>query len=625
MKRLLLLTALVLLGFISYRYFFAGARKQTFQRAVAGLQTPVTIQELPDHLIAIQAETLKDALAALGYVHGRWHSWPLLFWRQAALGRQAEWFGPPLVPLDSLVHALLLPQQAQRTYARLSRNAQSYLEAYAHGLQAALQERAVRLRDELVLLRITAEPWLPWHSLAIERLMALLMLPDALKTALPVLSTLQSWLHLHGFQHSMAWVRLLPDSSLQLTMRYVYGDLALPFFQEVLIALPNDTLRLVTIPGTLIFLAGQTRHQAWYLLPAVRPATLEVQERATLSLRSVFARFRLPDGNERLLHRQLDGDALVITELAPDTVRLLRWTGLTPVTDLTAWLALLSDTTAPFHLFAGHGLLLTANGQWHLLGQPSVVESLSDGILIGQTDWHRWIAQRLRALPPHPTPLNDTVSLWAQQQLATLLPVLDTMTFTDTLTREAYTLLRNWNASYDAASIGATIFDYWLHQYQQQTGTLPSSRIFSATSAQRLHTAFRKAVDMLALRLGPDLNLWRWERAHPRHLAFPAWSHLPHLPAASRYAPLQLPGEGHPSTIQWGVSALLQELPAPAHWEGWMRFPRPTAFYVRRLWPRVNRFLARYQLSTQPSTSALQLAPPLRTFHLRPRKAQPLR
>lgn len=67
-----------------------------------------------------------------------------------------------------------------------------------------------------------------------------------------------------------------------------------------------------------------------------------------------------------------------------------------------------------------------------------------------------------------------------------MLPALDTLALTDSLTREAYTLLRNWNAAYDAASLGATIFDHWLFRYRQRSGTSASGsfRIRSASSTR---------------------------------------------------------------------------------------------------------------------------------------------
>ncbi len=626
MRRLLFPLILGLLGLLmvfgGYRYLVQAVRYPPSQRFIASLQAPVTLQILPGHLVSIRAAYLDDALTALGYAHGLWHSWPLLLWRQAALGRQTDWFGPSTVVLDSLVHALLLPEQSRAAYEQLPSHARHRLLAYTRGLQAALQERPTTLRDEQVLLNIPIEPWQPWHSLAIERLLALLMLPHAIDDALPGLSALRSWLHLYGFHHSMAWVRSTTDGSLQCYMRYVYGDLALPFFQEVLILLPDDTLRLVTIPGTLLFLAGQTGQHTWYLLPTTQPATLERRSRTGLSLRPVYTRFRLPNGSERLLQRAQDGDALVLAEPAPDTVLLLRWAGLTPVSDVPAWLALLSDRVPTFRLFEGEGIRLTAEGRWHLLGHPPVVEPLNDGVLIGQTRWHQWIAHRLRDLPLPPAFPDDAHSSWAHQQLATLLPVLDPLRFTDTLSHEAYTLLRNWDATYNAASLGATIFDYWISRYLESGGMLPfppSPDPLQPHYVQALQAAFKAAVDTLAHRLGPDLNLWRWERAHPRRLAFPVWSHLAHLPAAARYAPLLLPGSGHPSTLSWGGSPLLRERPAPALWEGWTTLSDTTVFSVRRLWLEINQFMARYRLPTRPSAWPLHPTSPLHTIRLMPR------
>jgi hypothetical protein len=631
MRRLLQVLLLLGLGLglvtLGMDYVLRGAVTPPAVVSLRGLTAPVAVSELPGHVLRLNAQSASDAWVAVGYVHGRWHAWPLLLWRQAALGQQAEWFGLSVLPFDSLIHTLRLPTTAKQAFEALPEPTRRILEAYSIGLNAALQEQTVHLRDELVLLNLPIEPWQPWHSLALERLLALLALPDSIDTALPLLAPLRAWLHLYGFRHSVAWIHTGPNQQPVFFQRHVYGNLALPFFQEVLLNYENSSIWLVTIPGTLLFPAGQTERQAWCLFLTSHRARTEQHPRASLPLQPVYERLRLPSGDERLLHMEQAAAYLVLREPVPDTVRVLWWPGLQPISDLSAWLALLTDQTASFQLFDGTGLRIEANGQSQVLGTPSVVEPIPGGLLVGQTFWHRYLARRLRELPLSPDPPSeDHHSLWATERLHLLLTLLDTLHTSDTLIQEAYAFLRNWDGTYDRMSIGATIFETWLAHYQSRYDSLPPFSFpdisLRVQLKQALHFALQDAVATLRKSLGNDPNRWRWEHAHPLRLMFPVWAYRTNLPAAHRYAPFLLPGEGHPSTLRWNPSPLLNDRPAPAHWEGWIYSPPGKRFYVRRWWPQLDRFLERYRtLKRELETFSLDPTnTPLRQFTLRPKR-----
>lgn len=629
MRRLLQVLLLLGLGLsfiaLGLRYVLRGAITPKATVFLRGLAAPVRLSELPGHVLHLSAQSASDAWQALGYAHGRWHAWPLLLWRQAALGRQAEWFGSFVLPFDSLIRMLQLPATSQQAFEQLPQAARRVLETYSTGLNAALRERAVHLRDELVLLNLSVEPWQPWHSLALERLLALLSLPDSIDAALPLLAPLRAWLHLYGSQHSVAWVHTSSDQGPVFFQRHVYGNLALPFFQEVILSYEGSRRWLVTVPGTLLFPAGQTEHQAWCVFLTSHRARTEQHPRASLPLQPVYERLRLPSGDEHLLRMEQADAYLVLRELTPDTVRVLWWPGLQPVSDLPAWLALLADSEVTFQLFDGSGLRIDATGQPLVLGTPPVIEPIPGGLLVGQTPWHRYLARRLRELPLSPNPPSeDHHSLWAAEQLSLLLTLIDSLHTTDTLLQEAYTFLRNWDATYHRASIGATLFDAWLAHYQNRYDSfpplsLPDSSLRSQLR-QALHVALQDAVSTLRKSLGADPNRWRWEHAQPLRLSFPVWAYRANLPAANRYAPVLLPGEGHPSTLRWNPSALLSDHAAPAHWEGWTYFPHSQRFYVRRWWPQPDRFLGRYRMPN-PEPQILPLDPtltPIQQTTLRP-------
>ncbi|PSQ89107.1 MAG: peptidase S45, partial [Bacteroidetes bacterium QS_8_64_10] len=164
----------------------------------------------------MSAESEHDRYAALGYVHGRARPWPMMLWRQAALGRLGEWFGPSALEVDSLSRKLGFAALAQRTYDGLSAEQKASLRAYTSGLNAALDGPAPQLDQEITLLDVQPASWKPWHTLALERLFAWLSAApppaDSLRNASPQVRAffradrdLRKLLHLHNFQQSAAW------------------------------------------------------------------------------------------------------------------------------------------------------------------------------------------------------------------------------------------------------------------------------------------------------------------------------------------------------------------------------------------------------------------------------------
>jgi hypothetical protein len=198
-------------------------------------------------------------------------------------------------------------------------------------------------------------------------------------------------------------------------------------------------------------------------------------------------------------------------------------------------------------------------------------------------------------------------SAWAAQLAPDMLASIDSLSRTrsGTFTYEERTdvfgrairYLRNWNFAYDRASIGASIFDTWVALYRQETGRLPAvrSRVDSLVASDSLRVLedrrrFRllsSAVSRLARRHGQDVEQWRWETVAPDTRYFPGWSdarsarRLRAL-ADTRYAPIDIPGGGHPSTLHWGAAPVGLGMPAPAAYEAWISTDQWQTLYVRR-------------------------------------------
>jgi hypothetical protein len=624
---------------------------------IATLTDSTTIRWAGGNAPTISAEQAVDQWAAIGYAHGQNRAWPAVLWRQTALGHLARWFGEGLVPLDAHVRRLGLAHGARAAYEQLPPAERSRLQAYARGMNAALASRRVQRQAELALLDKSPPPWKPWHSLAVERLFAwlgtsALSAPDEASPAAQAFvhadARLRQWLHLHGFDRSIAWtVPALPSDDPErrvLLHRFVTGASALPTVQELIVAPPNaPPTTVATLPGSPITLSGAGSGHAWALLPTSK-ATLERRRVDASSISQRHERIETRSGREQLVRVQRAGPSLLLTDSIPastDSVWSLTWRGLGATTDASVWMAQMEPTndrsslsTNTFRLFSGTGLSVDRSGAWRVIGTPAVVETVAGGVLVGRSHWAREQARSLRARlreTTQPDPAHGSVSdssTWAAQILSAALPSLAPLRDTSTpmLLRDALTYLRNWNATFDRSSIGAAVFAAWMRQYRTLTGSRPMGDDPTFFAPYYHRRAFVQAVESLSERHGPDLRQWRWENVAPHRRSFPVWSadslvaqDLSDM-AATHYGPLSRLGSGHASALSGGPSLADPTWPAPSPgaWTGWTDPARRT-LTVRRLRFDPSAFLARpllpgtrppaVRLSPGASTSATLLLP----------------
>lgn len=565
----------------------------------------------------IEARSRLDALRALGYVHGQEHPWPLLLWRQTALGALGTWFGPGVLDLDRLGRWLGWATVARATYADLPPADRAVLSAYTDGVNAALRNAPARYRDEVVLLDIPIEPWEPWHTLALERLFAWLAtppsapdsvhLPDQVRAFLALDDGLREWLHLFGFDFSYAWVQSHAGTT-YVAQRHVYGNTTQLLYHDVRVHLPDRTLQAASLPGTPFFPAGQTDTQAWALLWSSTPQLRNRQPVAD-TVRTRFERIQVADGSETLVRAFQDGNVLYLTPDRPvpgDSLWTLTWPGLLPGTDLTAWQALPTDSLPAFRLLRGDGLRVTHDGSWTVLGHPAVQEPLRDGILVSNNAWSQPVAAHLDSMHqadpaylPSGTWQTDSYSRWAARMTTQLLARMDSLPAPAPATTDALTYLRNWDFTYSRASIAATILEAWLTTYREAHGSLPTPQDTLAESLDRYGMTLDLALARLTETYGSDLSLWRWERTAPRMRYFPVWSAtdtrvLLDLPdAGNRFEPMYLLGYGHPSTLYWSPSAVVGPRSGPSVWESWTTTVGPNAWTTRNRHPDHQGFLVR--------------------------------
>ncbi|MEM8556827.1 MAG: penicillin acylase family protein [Bacteroidota bacterium] len=395
---LVLLAVSVVVGLLAY----GTTPARTGRVDVPALGAEATVRWVEDRP-TIEAQSLGDAYAALGYVHALEATWTMTLWRQAASGRLAAWFGDAARPYD--LHALTLgfAAQGRAAYEALPPEQQALLDAYASGVNRALLQPAVAQTDEFVLRDVEPEPWQPWDALAVERLLAYFgteapaLLHDGIEAAADttvaasVLRSLaasdearafagrdrlfRAALFLGNFRASYAWTAphvavAGEDPGRTWMVRIGYGTSALPLVSEVTVTHRGRWVTLATIPGTVVFPAalaqGPDGPSGWLvLLTSPLAASLADQP-----LPTQHARLLDRVGREQLVGTRRDARVLALTTppepqvaradtlsestAAPDTLRdataapsrpylALRWRGFGAASDTGAWAHLLTQ------------------------------------------------------------------------------------------------------------------------------------------------------------------------------------------------------------------------------------------------------------------------------------------
>lgn len=146
---------------------------------VAGLSAPVEI--LRDHsgVPHIFSEVEAGVYEGLGYAHAQDRLWQMITMRRTAQGRLSEIFGLATVETDTLMRRFDLYALAQKSVAAQDAYTKEALAAYARGVNARLTEinkgDAGRGAPELFLFNQPIAPWTPADSLAMVKLMAVML------------------------------------------------------------------------------------------------------------------------------------------------------------------------------------------------------------------------------------------------------------------------------------------------------------------------------------------------------------------------------------------------------------------------------------------------------------------
>jgi len=520
----------------------------------------------------------------------------MALWRQAALGRLAEWFGEKALPADALVRRLGLAELAKESLSTLTIEDHSHLTAYAQGASSAWNDPSFASWPEFVIVDYTPEPWLDWHTLAVERLIAYLAVTVECAPVTQFCqadSTLHAMLRLDDFSHSIAWA-VRHEGITTLFQRHVYGTTALSAFQEIEIHVRDrDPVRGTTLIGTPFFVGGQSKSNAWaILLHSEAQVTID----SAWSPKTV-AHERLFDleGNEHITLIERANHKIRLGAIHDSISWVLEWSGLSVGSDMAAWRTIHEREGEPFRLFNGAQLHVDAAGAWRVLGNPTVQKQSLRNVLIGHSPW----AQQL----PLPAPSDDnpdtietlawatnTRSSYAAKILPPLLFALDEDSGSySSAVESALSYLQNWDFEYSRTSIGASVFTAWMTAYH---GGKEAVYTDSVWSTERLTASLVQAIQTLEAQNGPNQSMWRWELLNPERRLFTI-ANAEGAESLSRFAPLEWSGQGHNSTPSWGTKA---EIAAPAFLELWHTTNWQDPYSVRRRPAPESGFIDRHAL-----------------------------
>ncbi|MEM9233486.1 MAG: penicillin acylase family protein, partial [Pseudomonadota bacterium] len=124
------------------------------------LTAPVSIVRNEKGIPHIKANTFDDAAFALGYAQAQDRLWQMEMMRQAVMGKTAEIIGEALLPLDIRYRMRFNSAFVrQRSFNRLSPDMRRSFEAFAHGVNAAIQNGEGQRSPEWRLLGVKPDPW----------------------------------------------------------------------------------------------------------------------------------------------------------------------------------------------------------------------------------------------------------------------------------------------------------------------------------------------------------------------------------------------------------------------------------------------------------------------------------
>ncbi len=169
---LVLAAVLVLSGWFQLHRLKTNAPFRTGIVEIAQLDAAVEVLRDSLGVPHIYATTEHDLYFAQGLVHASDRLWQMDQLRRVAGGRLSEVFGEVTIDSDRFLRTLGMERAARRDLLAYPAEVRALIEAYAAGVNAAIERWTGPLPPEFFLARARPEAWEAAHSVSIEKVMA---------------------------------------------------------------------------------------------------------------------------------------------------------------------------------------------------------------------------------------------------------------------------------------------------------------------------------------------------------------------------------------------------------------------------------------------------------------------
>ncbi|TDX08992.1 penicillin acylase family protein [Flavobacterium sp. S87F.05.LMB.W.Kidney.N] len=149
---LVLLVLIIIIGVGLCAYIFHLKPKYEGELQLKNIQEETTVYFDEFGIPHIYANSEKDAMAALGYVHAQERLWQMELLRRIAPGRLSEIFGSVALQNDQFFAGIGIEEASAKAIAKLDKNSESYklAEAYLDGINQYLEEGTTPIEFTLV-------------------------------------------------------------------------------------------------------------------------------------------------------------------------------------------------------------------------------------------------------------------------------------------------------------------------------------------------------------------------------------------------------------------------------------------------------------------------------------------
>ncbi len=177
-KAAIWLIGLVVLGAIAGGLFLNWRLQSSLpwtegSRRAPGLEAKAEIIRDTHGIPHIAGETLTDALFGLGYAHAQDRLWQMDTNRRAVYGRLSEALGERALGIDIQLRTYDFARNLEASWAVIPEETKALVHAYTAGVNAVLNDPDFVAPPEYVLLGLKPEPWRAIDCLAIFKLMGL--------------------------------------------------------------------------------------------------------------------------------------------------------------------------------------------------------------------------------------------------------------------------------------------------------------------------------------------------------------------------------------------------------------------------------------------------------------------